>query len=500
MSKKGFKNAVLTLVIVTGVVSAAFIFSNMGRGESVLSPEEMAALFPVDMLNDVVTLKGHEVQASVFLTFYENSGEIRADLLYPQTIDWERTGAIDVVITLNRDRRSNRASAVLHILEPKPYLVVEAGEGNIDPRAFLIGGEGIGAGALLNVEFISDINALVEFIGRHSILLSLNGAVFSSEIRVVDTTPPTAVTVDLTVPFGGTVAPEDFVSDVFDRSLPVTIEFAAVRPPDTSVEGEQRVEISLRDSFGNQAIYTAALTVLPNTEPPRITGALDIVVMVGGSIMFRRDVTAEDAFGNPLEIEVDSSAVDVTTPGVYTAIYTAVDSAGLTTEVTIRVYVVEVDPEDVRARSREVLDGILREGMTQLEQARAIFDWIGANVRYAADFKQDNIYEGAHQALVHRRGDCFVFYSISEVLLTLAGIPNMGISRVGGRNNHHWNLVNPDEMGWHHFDATPSQVRTIDRFMFTQSQAREFTRIIYGQTGETNYFVYDPELYPEVVP
>ena len=33
-------------------------------------------------------------------------------------------------------------------------------------------------------------------------------------------------------------------------------------------------------------------------------------------------------------------------------------------------------------------------------------------------------------------GDCFTYYSVSEVLLTRAGIPNMCVTRQGGKTQH----------------------------------------------------------------
>jgi len=183
----------------------------------------------------------------------------------------------------------------------------------------------------------------------------------------------------------------------------------------------------------------------------------------------------------------------VHTLGVYTADYIAVDAMGTSVTVTINVTVIEVDPAEVHTRAAAVLEQILRDDMLQVEKARAIFDWVTRNVAYAADIDHESVYGAALQALVHRRGDCFVFYAISEVLLTMADIPNVRLTRYGGFNRHYWNLVNPDDLGWHHFDTTPLRVREINRFMFTASQAEEFNRIIHQQTGERDYFTFDPD-------
>lgn len=161
--------------------------------------------------------------------------------------------------------------------------------------------------------------------------------------------------------------------------------------------------------------------------------------------------------------------------------------------------VTEVDTFGVRQIAAEILEELITDHMTQVEQAQVIFDWISANVSYAAGFEPQSVYEGANMAFVHRRGDCFVFASVSEVMLNHAGIPNQRVDRIGGQNRHAWNLINPDNMGWHHFDATPIRVPGINRFMFTQSQAEAFTTRIYNQVRERNYFTFDYNLHPEVV-
>jgi len=354
--------------------------------------------------------------------------------------------------------------------------------------------------ALFETQIITSLTGLTDATGQHLVEASLNGVSFSLMLHVVDTTPPTAAAVNVTIPMGENILASRFIIDLFDHSLPVTVQFANGGAPDVFLVGEQTVGILLTDRYGNSVIYTALLTVLPNTTPPQIIGARDIQLEIDSAAMFRRGVSAYDAFGRPMDFTVDSSGVDVTTLGVYYIIYRAEDSSGNYTEVTVRVYVVDIDPEEVRERAAAVLDSILREDMTQVEQARAIFNWVIANVGYAAGFEHRTVYESANQALVHRRGDCFVFYAISELLLTMAGIPNMRIDRIGGTTSRHaWNLINPDDLGWHHFDTTPLIVRQVDRFMFTQTQAEEFTRIIQAEGQGRDYFTFYPELYPEIV-
>ena len=507
----------LAAVFVIAAISVVLAYNLSGNGNGSGSANSNTAPVQADtpsadrpfqtQANSVVTLVGHEVSTYAFLVNYEHcieNDDLEAEILYPLAINWHEPSRVDLVINLVRGGRSIRELAALYILEPAPVVEVEAGMpvGFMRPQDFLRGLEAVPPGVDFHLDFDQSLStSLTAETGRHDIQLILNDIPFTVPMRTVDTAPPAATAVNVTIPMGDEISPYDFVENIFDISHPVTAFFANNRTPDVNTPGERPVAVLLEDRYGNQSVHYAALTVLPITEPPVITGAADIHVQLGGSIMFRRGVSAEDAFGNPLELLIDSSSVDVHAVGVYPVIYSAVDSAGFRTEVTVYVHVIEVDPEDVRTRANVILERIINENMTQVEQARAIFNWITANIGYAADFDHETVYDGAHQALVHRRGDCFTFYAISEVLLTLAGVPNVGITRVGGNNRHFWNLINPDGMGWHHFDTTPIRVN-INRaefFMFTESQAQNFSYIIHRETGERNYFVFDTELAPEVV-
>jgi hypothetical protein len=218
--------------------------------------------------------------------------------------------------------------------------------------------------------------------------------------------------------------------------------------------------------------------------------------------MYRQGVIAHDAFGRQLDFEVDSSDVDQNKKGIYTATYWVEDVCGLRTEVMVTVDIVDIDPQWVDDKVDGILAKILKEGMTQAEQTRAIFSWIRSNMRYAATVGPQSVYEGAYRALQDRQGSCYVFYSISEVMLTRAGVPNMRIERIPGQSTkHRWNLVNPDGLGWYHFDATPTRLSNINRlmYMFTDSQADDFAKQLLISNGIPHFYKYEPELYPEVM-
>ena len=303
--------------------------------------------------------------------------------------------------------------------------------------------------------------------------------------------------VGLTISPGDAPAPADFLAGRHDRGGLAAAWF--VEEPPFFESGVHPVRIGVEDAHGNRAFFDAELTVLGNSEPPAITGARDIEAMLGTPIMYRSGVSAADAFGRPLALEIDNSAVDAGAPGRYEVLYFAYDAWGNRAEARIWLHILEIEPEYVHARVDEILDGIFFDGMTQVEQARAIFDWVGRNVRFTSDVGYSSAYEAALAALNRRAGNCFVFFGVTHVMLERAGVPAMRIDRVPGSatTNHRWNLINPDGLGWFHMDTTPSGV-DIDRFMFTSTQAEEFTELIEARLRRANYFLYDPSLYPEI--
>ena len=482
----------LAAVLLIGAISAVFVYAF-----------DTGLIIPAGGVRDVVILEGHTVMPDAFIVPFDEMAGVTAEFHNPKQICFSSPGRQEVALSLKDGRRSATVQAALYVLSPTPYVEIEAGTTDtLSLTSNLISNWYIARPKhhLYLQIYTNPADICTKQVGRHPIEFSVNGAAFTTIFYVVDTTPPAATPVNLVVPMGYEVRPEYFVANIFDISPVVLIAFVYV--PYMFIPGDQTVEIILEDYFGNSAIYASTLTILPNLVRPRIYGTQDIFVQQGSPIMFRRGISAYDAFDRPIQFTVDSSGVDVDTLGVYTVVYHTVDAWGLTAEATARVYVIAVDPDRVRTMADTVLEGILQDDMTQVEQARAIFDWIGRNVAYSAHVRRPTLYENAYQGLRNRQGNCFVFYSLSEVMLTQAGIPNMQISRYGGTSNHTWNLINPDNLGWHHFDTTPLVATVghrVDRFMFTSSQAQAFTEIIAREVFTPNYFTYNPALYPEIV-
>lgn len=253
----------------------------------------------------------------------------------------------------------------------------------------------------------------------------------------------------------------------------------------------------------------STLTVYPSdTEPPVIEGAKDVTVTVGESVSYREGVTVSDNADATVRLMIDAGQVDTAEPGAYPVTYSAQDARGNRTSVTITVTVEKAEePEEpdepdedgiTRAELDEIADEILGQiltpGMTQWEQARAIYDYVRTHITYVGDSDKSGWRKGAYVGFTQRRGDCFNYFACSKVLLTRAGIPNIDLERVGGRSEHYWQLANTGD-GWYHFDACPHpDNHPIRSFMLTEAEVREYTRIC--SDVRKNYYVYDYDACP----
>ena len=453
-------------------------------------------------LSPVVILQGQSVEAGDFLYPGEDMEHVSASFRsqgYRQT-----EGRQNVPLMLKMGWRTVDAVATLVILRPVENIYHEFASAGpeLKPEDFITNAD-TAAGIHFDIRFTTEPLLLEDYpVGVSTLHLALNDTSFEVSLTVTDTTSPAATAVDRTIRIGEDVTPDDFITGIFDASPIKSVTFA--NKPDVYSHRDQIVEVIVEDIYGNTGVFVSSLTILLNTSPPVIEGTETIVSMVGNPILYRRGVRAFDSFNRELDFEVDSSRVDQDTEGDYTVVYWTVDRTGLRSEVEISVHILDVDMEFVNEEVDKALRSIIKDDMTQLEMVRAIYDWVRRNVQYAnVRGGPTTAYEGAYRALRDRRGNCYIFYSISELLLTRAGVPNMLIQRIPGTpTNHRWNLVNPDGLGWHHYDSFPTRLQMgITMSYFTSSQAQEFTLLMaeMQERPMPNYFTYDPALYPEIV-
>ena len=330
-------------------------------------------------------------------------------------------------------------------------------------------------------------------LGDYPVTLKLDRQSFDLTLRVVDTIAPSAKPVNREGQPGQVWQPEDFVRDVTDRSE-VTLRFAA--QPDYFLRGTQNLTVIVTDAGGNETQVNATLKISGDAVTPVIIGAKDIEAERYDAIAYRAGVTAYDARGTEIELQVDSSAVDTDKIGEYPVTYSAVDGAGVSVEAKITVTVLPVGEEKVAALADPILAEIITEGMTDTEKAKAIHGWVVENIAYNNDGEKEDVLDGAYNGLTLRRGDCYTYYALAKYLLERVGIESVDIHRIPGTDMaHYWLLLDLGD-GWRHFDATrvkSAQYRPNNGFMMTESQAQAFCKA----TNQPDFYTYDPALLPE---
>jgi len=283
-----------------------------------------------------------------------------------------------------------------------------------------------------------------------------------------------------------------------ERETPPYPETKAAAPNATEKPEKQKSDETQSPPKTQASTEKLALKkLLPQDRtPPTISGDLDKWVVAGGTLSYRAGVTVTDDFDPNVQLVIDSSRVNLNVPGVYTVIYSATDSSGNRAEVRGTVTVRAVDMDLVNEMADGILSRITNQNMNKYEKAKAIYYWVHGKMKYSASVCPREIAQAAYNCFHRGTGDCYTYMAASRVLLTRAGIDNMTVSRIDAPVQHYWNIVNVGD-GWYHFDPSPNGYVSIDRkFMFTESQAREFSQII--PTAYENY-KYDKSLVPEVV-
>ncbi len=339
------------------------------------------------------------------------------------------------------------------------------------------------------ISFLTDLSTIdISKPKIHKIDINVNGRVVSGNIAVVDTTPPQVTYTDQQVWKNDQLPADAFIKSILDVSG-VTLAYKA--EPNFTIEGDQEITIVLKDDYGNITEQTANLTIIADTQAPIIMGTRDKTVFVGDGVSYRKGVYVTDNREEDLKVSVDSSAVNLKKVGSYEVIYSAEDSSGNKTSITNTVSVIEfvVSQEMVDEKTDEVLAKIMKDHMTKLEKAEAIYHWIKSKVGYTGDSDKTNWLAEAYRAMEDGEGDCFTFYAVAQALLTRAGIDNMQVTRLGGKTRHYWNLIDCGD-GWYHFDSCPNKDH-VETFMLTDEELDAFTA-----TRGSYYYNRDKSLYP----
>lgn len=394
-------------------------------------------------------------------------------------------GARPVSLRLT-DAAGNTAevAAVLRVYAAPAEATVELGTEMAAIEQLLLAGA--------DVEFSSDAAAILAAptLGEHKLtLVTPRGVELAQKVTFVDTTPPSAQVQNRTAFVGDTLAPADFVQNLTDATE-VTAAYVGAAP-DLSKPGSHTVSLTLTDAAGNAASLTASLTVIADTEPPVLYGVSDKTVYIGESVSYRSGVSAWDNRDGSVSVKANSSKVNLRVEGQYPVTYTAVDAAGNEASKTVTFTVRDVNTDAINEIADGILSKILRDGMTERERLRAIYDWSVANMRYTAYADKTDVVAAAYYGFRNGRGDCFVYYAVTRFLLTRAGVENLEIHRNIPEKPHFWNLVK-FEGNWYHLDTCPHYAQhPLTCFLLTDAEVKA-----YSENHVADYYSFDASLYP----
>lgn len=437
---------------------------------------------PSATISDQMALQGEELDAKAFVTDIKDATTV--EVYFKNKPVTTILGDQEVTVVLE-DSSYNKTElkAMLTILDIKSTVTIEAGsEMNITVNDFL-------DNDLYDVSFVTDLSTIdTSKPVIHNIIINVDGREVSANIEVIDTIAP-IVTFHNGEIWNDELPPADiFLTSKIDAT---EVKISYKEPPDLTVLGEQVIYLIAEDEGGNRAEQSVTVTVKEDTQPPEIIGISDKTVYIGESIAYRKGVSVIDNKDQDLKASIDSSDVNLKKEGTYKVVYSAKDKAGNSSTVETKVTVIKfsVSEDTVNELADGVLEDILEKDMTKEDKAYAIYKWVKGHVSYSGYSDKTDWLAEAYRAIEDGEGDCFTYYAVAQALLTRAGIDNMRVTRVGGRTQHFWNLINCGS-GWYHFDTCPNKDH-VDAFMLTDKEVEAYT-----EKRGNNYYTFDKSLYP----
>lgn len=344
------------------------------------------------------------------------------------------------------------------------------------------------------VTLVTDISGInLKNTGEYTLEFLYRKKVYSSTLKVVDTTPPVATPVAHTIYNDETLKPEDFVTAIRDNAE-TTVTFD--QTPDFTQVGDQTIKVRITDAFQNFTVVEAKLKVVADTTLPEFSPMEDLTVNIGQTVSYRKNITVTDDRDGQLSFTIDASNVNLEEAGTYRIVYEATDSSGNTAKAERTIIVSDklvVNQELVEEMAQQILKKIIKEDMTNHEKITAIYNYVRKNVAYSSSSEKE-LYAAAYKAMKKRRGDCYNYFAMTKILLDLCGIDNLPVERYKAKSSHYWLLVNIGT-GWYHFDTSPQSGADPFRcFMKTNAQVKKYAKS--RSDGRKDYYQIDESKYP----
>ena len=270
--------------------------------------------------------------------------------------------------------------------------------------------------------------------------------------------------------------------------------------PDMNQIGDYDVVFRVEDASGNKTKELhSILTVIADYEAPVFKHVPELSAYVGEAIAYRKGLVVEDNCGGEVAISVDSSAVDVNTPGDYTVSFTATDASGNVSwaSTVIHIYENQITEEELNEKIDVIIGQIITPDMDKEAQLRAVYRYVYDHIAYTSDSDKSDWIRAAHDALfMTGSGDCFNYFAASIAFCRRLGIDYREIQRTPGAadGTHYWIMVNigsNEEPRWYHFDCTHLRASySHSGCLLTDQQIKAFNRVRAG------FYAYDSASYP----
>ena len=442
-------------------------------------------LAPEAEIKNIDLYEGRVIEPQEFIKGINDAANVT--VVFKNAPDFNRIGTQDVFLLLE-DEVGNKSEyqAQLRVSKIKENVKVD-----ISNRVYTVESFLKEKGDLSRASIIEPLS-VPEKMGTYPAKIKIDEVTYDSNILVTDLTAPKADSVDQQIWQNDKIEASEFVTNINDITS-VTARFKEA--PDFSLVGEQTVIIILADEANNEAELEAKLTVIQDTEAPAIYGVKNNTIYINNPVSFKKDVYVYDNRDGEISVSVDSSQLNQKQVGSYMIIYSATDSSGNTSikEAIYTVKDMKVTMEQLETLADEVLAKITTPEMTLREKAWEIYEYENKLLTYTGiSDKTDWMFE-AYNGLTNKVGDCFTYFSMSELLLNRIGMETMRVERLSkpGEAKHYWHLVNYGE-GWYHFDAC-IHIPKLVSFMLTDAEMDAFS----ARVGKDNYYYrFDKANYP----
>lgn len=453
------------------------------RNTCTLTVEDTIAPFGIG--TDITTYYGADIKPEDFIASVTEATEVTYS--FDKAPDMQSVSSQEVVVRLtDTSGNSSTVNANITLVPVKPYVEIEAGSEPITPESLVTFGE-------YEYSTLDFDTILYDHIGEYDTNIFIGEEEFyPCHISVVDTVAPRLVAHDLYTTTGYERSFDDYIDELSDAT-DVTLSFA-VKPDYYSV-GESMVTILATDEAGNTSSSDVVLSLVEDTEPPVFVDAESFHVFLGSSLSYRRHVTVEDNSGVAPTIDIETSLVNTAELGDYMVTYTATDYSGNVSTKEVMVSVVErsYEDEELYPLIDDLIDSIITPDMTDVEIAKALFDWVKENIEYTGYSDKNNFNKAAIDGLLDFRGDCYTNTAICVSALNRLGIEAMVVRRHVDEftPNHWWFIVKIGE-NWYHVDTQPRTWDNPDIFLWTDSQIFSYS------INHENTHKYDSWMYPTV--